>query len=316
MGKLPAGVTELKSPTGLVWMLGRISSSGTRPDLSAAHALQDRIAVFPLSAWGKKYVAPTGKPDPSVDMKTPIRDQVHGLDAVAYFKLLSTLLKTNRPAAADTAAVASLARIGLVPGQDFDGGKLDSVALKALAAAPKAAQAKILGQGELAGPAVNGWNIRTRGVGEYGTDFLQRAYITAVGLGANRTKDAIYPVAEVDAEGKPLDGSKKYVIHFARGQLPPAKAFWSLTLYDDKWFYSPNKLNRYTRGSRDRLRASRDGSVDLFIQRDSPGKAKEANWLPAPPGKFILMLRLYWPHEKPPSILDGSWKPPAVTAAR
>jgi hypothetical protein len=316
MGKLPAGVKELKSPTALVWLLGRINSTGTKQDLGQVHALQDRIAVFPLSASGKKYVAPMGRPDPAVDGKTPVRDQVNGMDAVAYFKLLASLLKTNPPAAADTEAVAALGKIGLVPGQDFDGGKLDSTALRVLAGAPKAAQAKIMGQAGKAGTTVNGWSVRVRGVGVYGTDYLQRAFAAAVGLGASRAQDAVSSTAEVDAEGKPLDGSRKYVLHFPKGQRPPAKAFWSLTMYDGHWFLSPNKQNRHTRTSRDRFHANKDGSVDLLIQKDAPGKVSEANWLPVPPGRFNLMLRLYWPQEKPPSILDGSWKPPAVTPVR
>jgi hypothetical protein len=260
-------------------------------------------------------VAPAGQPDPAVDMKTPVREQVDGLDAVAYFKLLAALLKANPPAVADTAAVAALARIGLVPGQDFDGGQLDSVALKALAGAPRAAQAKITGQAEKLGARVNGWSIGVDGMGVYGTDYLQRAGVAAVGLGANLPQDAVYPMAGTDAGGQPLDGGRRYILHFPRGQLPPARAFWSLTMYDERMFFAPNKLNRYTRGSRDRLRVNKDGSLDLFIQRDSPGKAREANWLPAPPGRFNLILRLYWPHEKPPSVLDGSWKPPAITPA-
>jgi hypothetical protein len=315
-GRLPPGVKELRSPTALVWMLGRISSSGTRQDLAEVHALQDKLALFPLSAWGRKHVAPEGKPDPAVDMKTPVRDQVNGMDAVAYFKLLATLLKTNPPAAADTAAVASLGKIGLVPGQDFDGGTLDSVALKALAGAPKAAQARIMAAGESFGAKVNGWKVVTTGIGVYGTDFLQRAYTAAIGLGANLPQDAVYPIGEVDGQGQPFDGSKRYVIHFPKGQLPPAKGFWSLTMYDEQMFFAPNKLNRHTRASRDKLKVNRDGSLDLFIQKDPPGKAREANWLPAPPGRFNLIMRIYWPHEKPPSVLDGSWKPPPVTLAK
>lgn len=316
MGKLPAGVKELKSPTAMVWLQGRIRTSGTRQDLREVHALQDRIAVFPLSAWGKKYVPPASRPDPAVDGKTPVREQVHGMDAVAYFKLLASLLKTNPPAAADSEAVAALGRIGLVPGQDFDGGKLDSTALRALASAPKEAQARIMGQGGKAGTTVNGWNVRARGVGVYATDDLQRAFSAAAGLGASRAQDTVSSATDVDAEGKPLDGSRKYLLHFPKGQLPPAKAFWSLAMYDGHGFLSSNKLGRHTRGSRDRLHANKDGSVDVLIQKDSPGRGKESNWLPAPAGKFNLVLRIYWPREKPPSILDGSWRPPAVTPAR
>ena len=159
---------------------------------------------------------------------------------------------------------------------------------------------------------VNGWVFTTK-TGLYGTDYLQRALVTAIGLGANLPQDAIYPVSEADADGKPYDGAQKYVLHFDKGQMPPAKAFWSLTMYDAQMFFVANPLNRYTLSSRNKFKTNQDGSVDLYIQNESPGKDKEANWLPAPKDKFVLMLRLYWPYEPPHvSILDGSWKPPAV----
>jgi hypothetical protein len=158
------------------------------------------------------------------------------------------------------------------------------------------------------------WLFTTK-TGTYGTNYLQRALITAVGLGANRPQDAIYPTSDADAEGKPYDGANKYVMRFARGQLPPARAFWSLTMYDADFFFVANPLNRYTVSSRSKFKANVDGSIDVHVQHESPGKDKEANWLPAPQGKFILMLRMYWPREKVPSILDGSWKIPPVVQA-
>jgi hypothetical protein len=209
--------------------------------------------------------------------------------------------------------VAKMAKIGIVPGQDFDISKADPTVAKALQDAPKAAQEKIMSQMQAGGSVnVNGWSYRTKGIGIYGTDYLQRAFITAIGLGANRPQDAIYPTSEVDADGKPYDGVNKYVMHFDKGQMPPADAFWSLTMYDAEYFFVANKLNRYTLSSRNKFKLNKDGSVDLYIQKDSPGKDKEANWLPAPEGKFVLMLRLYWPRENPPSIIDGTWKPPEV----
>ena len=111
------------------------------------------------------------------------------------------------------------------------------------------------------------------------------------------------------------DGAKKYVMHFAKGQLPPVKGFWSLTMYDSGFFFVANPLNRYSVSERNDLKTNPDGSVDLYIQHASPGADKESNWLPAPAGKFILMLRMYWPQETPPSILDGSWSIPRVSAA-
>ena len=310
-GTLPEGVAEYKSPTGLVWILGRIYCTGTPQDYKAVHAIQDQVSVVPLSAYGKPYTPAEGKVDPAIDMKTPIREQVNGMDGGSYFKLLAELMKTNPPAKEDAPMIEKMAKLGIVPGKDFDISKVDAVAAKALQAAPKPAQEKIMAHFGTAGTHVNGW-IFTRKAGLYGTNYIQRALITAIGLGANRPQDAIYPTSEADAEGKPYDGTAKYVIHFDKGQMPPADGFWSLTMYDDKYFFVENKLNRQNLSSRNKFVANKDGSVDLYIQNAYPGKAKEANWLPAPAGKFVLMLRLYWPKETPPSIIDGSWKPPAV----
>ena len=101
-------------------------------------------------------------------------------------------------------------------------------------------------------------------------------------------------------------------MHFPKGQLPPAQGFWSLTMYDANYFFVDNPLNRYSISARQNMTSNPDGSTDLYVQHDSPGKDKESNWLPAPAGDFILMLRLYWPNPTPPSIIDGSWKIPAV----
>jgi hypothetical protein len=312
-GTLPKGVTEYKSPTGIVWIIGRIYCTGTPEDYKSVHALQDQFSVVPLSSYGKPYTPPVGKVDPKIDMKTAVREQVHKMDAIAYFKLLAELLKTNPPADADAPMIAKMAKVSIVPGQDFDINKAGPEVTKALQSAPKTAQEKIMSQMQVGGSInMNGWSFRTKGIGIYGTDYLQRAFITAIGLGANRPQDAIYPTSEVDADGKPYDGSNKYVLHFDKGLMPPADAFWSLTMYDANYFFAGNKLNRYTLSSRNKFENNPDGSTDLYIQNASPGKDKEANWLPAPKGKFILMLRLYWPRETPPSIIDGSWKPPAV----
>lgn len=202
----------------------------------------------------------------------------------------------------------------IVPGKDFDINKLDAVAAKALQGVPKVAQDKIMGHFKDSGVNKNGW-VYTTNAGVYGTDYLQRAFIAAIGLGANRPQDAIYPTSEVDGDGKPYDGANKYVMHFPKGQTPPAKGFWSLTMYDGEYFFVKNPLNRSSVSPRDDLKFNNDGSLDLYIQKDSPGKEKESNWLPAPSGKFILMLRLYWPQETQPSILDGSWEPPTVKVA-
>jgi hypothetical protein len=315
-GTLPEGVTEYKSPTSMVWILGRIYCTGTPEDYATVHQLQDRISVVPLSAYGGTYIAPRGTVDPNIDMKTPVREQVNALSAQDYFNLLAKLMKDNPPTAADAPMVAELAKLGIVPGKEFDINKLSPEAVAALQAVPNAANAKIMGwfkDGIAAGvnQDVNGWVFTTK-TGIYGTNYLQRALITAIGLGANRPQDAIYPTSETDADGKPYSGANKYVVHFDKGQLPPVDGFWSLTMYDGGYFFVENPLNRYSISARQNLKTNADGSVDLYLQHDSPGAEKESNWLPAPADKFILMFRLYWPKETPPSIIDGSWTIPPV----
>ncbi len=309
-GTLPAGIKEYKSPTNIVWLLGRIYCTGTPEDYAEVHALQDQVKLVPLSAYGKPYTPPAGKVDPSVDMKTAVRDQVNRMDAVAYFTLLAELMKTNPPSAADAPALAKFARIGLVPGQDFDASKLRADFAKRI---PEIANDRIMIQFKINKDVhdIDGWGFTTK-TGIYGTDYLMRALVTAIGLGANRPQDAVYPTSQKDGDSRTYDGANKYVMRFAKGQLPPVEGFWSLTMYDGGYFFVPNPINRYSISARQDLKANPDGSVDLYIQKDSPGADKESNWLPAPAGKFILMLRMYWPNETNPSIIDGTWTIPPV----
>lgn len=310
-GQLPTGVKEYKSPTSIVWVLGRIYCTGTPDDYAAVHKMQDEISLVPLSAYGKPYTPPEGKVDPSIDMKTPVRDQVNALSADAYFSLLATLLKDNPPLKADAPMVAKLAKLGIAPGKPFEFDKLDPAVQQALKDVPKLGFEKVMAHFKTAGKDMNGWVFTTK-TGLYGTDYLQRALVTAIGLGANRPQDAVYPTSEVDGKGQQYTGTNKYVMHFPKGQMPPVNGFWSLTMYNAEYFFYGNNLNRYTLSARNDLKKNADGSVDLYLQHESPGLDKESNWLPCPADKFILMLRLYWPKETPPSILDGTWKIPGV----
>jgi hypothetical protein len=315
-GTLPAeSPSKVADRPGLI--LGRIYCTGTPAGYKAVHTLQDQVSVVPRRL--RQAYQPARKVDPAVDAKTADREQVNGMDAAAYFKLFAELLKANPPVAEDAPMVAKLATIGVVPGQDFDAAKLDAVVAKGMAGAPKPAQDLIMGWLE-AGIAAgdmkleHGWLFTTK-TGLYGTSYLQRALVTAIGLGANRPEDAVYPTSEGPHAVKKYHGERKYVLRFERGELPPVDGFWSLTMYNADYFFVANSLNRYTLSQRNKLKVNADGSVDLYIQHESPGKDKESNWLPAPKDRFILMMRLYWPKEKPPSILDGSWKVPEVKEA-
>ncbi|WP_157019655.1 DUF1254 domain-containing protein [Mesorhizobium xinjiangense] len=313
-GTLPEGMVEYKSPTGIVWLLGRIYCTGTPEDYAAVHKVQDEIKLMPLSKWGTDWTPPPGKVDPDIDMNTPVRDQVNALDTDAYFSLFCELMKRNPPTAADAPFLEKIARIGIVPGHDFDASKLDAAFAKRI---PRLGSARIMLHFKDSGGDVkdiNGWGFTLK-TGLYGTDYLQRALITAIGLGANRPQDAVYPTSTGPGGAivnRAYQGSEHYTLTFKPEQLPPVKGFWSLTMYDKDYFFVENPLNRYSISPRQDLKHNPDGSVTLYLQHESPGADKESNWLPAPADKFILMLRLYWPDENNPSILDGSWVMPQV----
>jgi hypothetical protein len=309
-GSLPPGVKQLTSPTNIVWLLGRIYCTGTPEDYAAVHALQDQFQLTPLSAFGQGYSAPPGAVDASIDMKTAVREQVDRMSTVEYFTLLAQLMNTNPPAAADVPELARFAKIGLVPGKEFDASKLPAHQAEEI---PRVASARIMQQLKHNASIrnINGW-IYDKVTGIYGTDYLNRALVTVIGLGANRVQDAIYPFSQKDADGHAYAGAHRYVVHFAKGQTPPISGFWSITMYDTGYFFVENPINRYSISPRQNLKANPDGSIDIYIQRDSPGEDKQSNWLPSPAGEFYLMLRMYWPNETSPSIINGSWTPPRV----
>jgi hypothetical protein len=206
-----------------------------------------------------------------------------------------------------------MARLGIIPGQPFDINKLDPAVIQVLQNVPKAAFDRIIArprEGPSAGDSAsqNGWTFPLK-TGVYGTDYAQRALIAAVGLGANRPQDSVFAISTVDGTGQHYSGNSSYVMHFAPGQAPSANGFWSLTMYDGDYFFVDNPLGRYTLSARDPLKFNPDGSLDLCIQKHPPGMDRESNWLPAPGGKFVLMLRFYWPKQP---LIDGSWKIPPV----
>ncbi len=208
-----------------------------------------------------------------------------------------------------------MARIGLVAGEDFDKDKLGFIDSALLNTVPKLGvleMARYMKKQETKG----GWLYFTEGVGNFGTNYILRGMANLLGPGWNRPEDAVYPIAKEDGDGHKLDGAKhNYTIHFDKGQLPPVEAFWSLTIYDNDMFLVPNPIDRYNLSDRDTFITNPDGSIDLYLQAKSPGKDKEANWLPAPKGSFTLVLRLYGPPKSAPTILDGFWTPPPVKRA-
>ncbi len=322
-GEVPRGMKEIKSPTRYMVILGRTYADGSPADYKKVNALQAQYQLVPLSAFGKSftYEAPPVDPNPGFSMTDKPQQVIDAMDTAAYFGLMAKLMGTSAPPPAEDAPlVAKLAKIGLEPGKPFDMGKLDPAMQAALKDVGKVAFAKILEWKERNfGAKVNGWQV-PGAAGAYGTDYLSRAVIAAFGWPANLPQDAVYPTAMEDGDGKVLNGANKYTVTFKKGETPPVDGFWSITMYmiDGGWWFNPNPLNKFTVSLRDKPKYNADGSLTLYFQHESPGKGKEANWLPAPSGEFVLMMRMYWPQEKAPSILPpgkGTWSPPPVIKA-
>ncbi len=246
-------------------------------------------------------------------MKTSPKIQVDTMPAAKYFAYAAELLKLHPPHITDQPIIARMKQIGIEPGTSFDFDKLDPAVKKALEGVPADAQQLMTWKVATLARVVNGWSMNTDTMGVYGNYYLKRAMVSQIGLGANLPEDAVYPLNLFDDNGKPLDGANKYGIHFDKGATPPVDAFWSITLYDAEGFQVGNVLNRFTVSSWMPFLRNADGSLDLYFQNESPGKDKEANWLPAPKGTFNLTMRIYRPQL---DALTGKWSPPAVKKAQ
>jgi hypothetical protein len=318
-GEVPVGMKQIQCATRYMVILGRTYADGTNEDYEAVNALQAQYKIVPLSAFGKVYTyqAPPVNPNPGFSMTDKPQAVILGMDTSAYFNMMTRLLGgAAPPAPEDAPMLARMAKIGLVPGQPFDLLKLEPETQAALKDLGKTALERIAASKDSLGAMVNGWVV-TKDLGVYGTDYMKRAVVAAFGWPANRQKDAVYPYTEVDSEGRNLSGANKYTLTFAKGETAPVDAFWSITMYeiDRGWWFVPNPLNKFTVSPRNDLKSNADGSLTLYFQNESPGRDMEANWLPAPKGDFILMLRMYWPKEKDPSILNGTWTIPPVKRA-
>ena len=305
-GEPPAGLTLLRAPTRMVWLIGRTQTNGVA-DYPVVHALQDGLTLRSLAAWqaGRDDVPPVWQR--TTQRLAPPIEQMQAMPTLEFFEQLARLLVENPSAAADAPMMAKLARIGVTPGQPPRWGWLDrgSVALGRWIADFNVAR-----QIKISRDLVRGWATPPANLGHYGTDYGTRAAVAMVGLGANLPLDATYPNTRVDQTGQTLDGSHRYRLHFNAGELPPVNAFWSVTAYNAQDFFIDNPLQRFALGDRDPLVFNADGSLDLLLQATPPAGEQLKNWLPVRAGEtFLLNARLYWPK---PAALNGKWGMPAV----
>ena len=307
-GTVPDGMSRIAAPTPYVWIIGRTKTDGPA-DYDAVHKIQAGYKITPLSQWGKQPVPPEFKIDPSVDMKTPPKIQVDTMPAAKYFAYAAELLKLQPPHFTDQPILAQLSRAGFEVGKSFDLDKADPAVKQAFTSAPADAQKLMAWKMPTLSRVANGWGMNTDTMGVYGNYYLKRALVAQLGLGANLPEDAIYPLNLADSNGDRLDGGNNYTIHFDKEQMPPAQAFWSITLYDNAGFQVANPINRFAVSSWMPFTFNPDGSLDVYFQNGSPGADKEANWLPAPKGPYNLTMRLYAPKSE---ALTGKWNPPPV----
>lgn len=285
----------VRAPTNSVWLLGRILVDGP-DDLVAVRALQARTLLETRGETRADW--PALKPSDPFDL----------------FNVGMRVLGESQLGARDRAVMGSFAPLGLSPGRAFDAGVFSPVEREAIQLGITQARAEIRAGGGNWGKVVNGWSYPPRHLGNFGDDYLYRALIALTGLAALEPAEATYLGCNIDDAGKPLDGRNRYLLRFDANSLPPARAFWSLSMYEitpeGRAFFTDNALGRYAIGDRTRgLKRGPDGSLEIYLQHERPAPEREANWLPAPAGAMRLVLRAYEPDE---ALLNGSYRVPAV----
>jgi len=312
-GEVPEGMAHIEAPTSMVWLLGRTQVNGQKDGETVVRGIQDGFKLVPLEYFGKEYTPPRGIVNEAYKSIVPVK-AIEAMPIGEFFNNLASLLVNNPPLNGDDTIIEDMAKIGIVAGQSFDMDSFTDAVKEKLEGIPNTADRNFKGIIASKDPntLINGWGVtyQSPNMGNYGTDYDFRALVAYVGLGANLPEDAVYPNTALDGEGNLLDSDSKYVLHFEKNQIPPVNAFWSLTLYNDDNFLAENQINRFALGDRDALDFNADGSLDIYVQRENPGKDKYSNWLPTPKeGNFELTMRLYWPKEE---VLNGTWVPVPV----
>jgi len=326
-GKLPKGVVSVApsngykllgdtglpyvvSPNNTVILFGRTAVHGPK-DVAAVNTLQDQYKLTPLSLFGK----PNAKlPPADHNVSKPFDRKI---DPLADWKTINREMTANPPMKKYAALVEQFKTIGVGPGQDVS--KMDAATQKGLARAAKDGLALLhrVGQQGGGGKEVNGFFYppKTMGGAGYFGDFITRAAIQCMlGIISNDPEEAIYINTHNDPDGNKLTGANKYTLKFESGKLPDVNAFWSLSMYDLSNNFVKNPINRYNIGSlAGGFKKGKDGSMTLYIQKDSPGKDKESNWLPAPDGDFWVVFRTYGPGK---GLIDQTWEMPGLVKVK
>ncbi|MHC8314697.1 DUF1254 domain-containing protein [Pseudomonas sp. LB3P31] len=309
-GEKPKGVDKvIKAETEMVSVVGRTQLFNP-DDLDNVKKIQANYKVQTLSTFQNQ---PAPKAATQINWIKPIAPAVERTSP-EFFNQFAFLLQFAPSHPSEVALRKRFTEIGIEPGKPFDASKLSPEQQAALVAGMQDGQKEI----DQLRNSLGGKTDTLFGTREYlKNNYVVRATGTQMGIGANSREEAMYPIYDKDTSGQPLDGSKhNYTLRFAKGQQPPVEAFWSLTMYDlPKQLLVDNAINRYLINSPmlPNLTKDADGGLTLYIQHESPGKDKEANWLPAPNGPFMVTMRYYWPK---PELLSGKWQSPLIEQAK
>jgi hypothetical protein len=313
-GEVPAGIAKvIRSETEFIIATYR-TQLFSPDDIDNVKAVQAGYLVQPLSAFMGKDAPPAAA---AVDYIAPLTPDEQRTSP-AVFGILNFVLQFCPTHPSELDLMARFARIGIVPGKPFDASALSPDLARAVGEGIADAWAELASfkQEKMAtGKVTSGDMFGTRA--KLQNNYLYRFAAAVLGIYGNSREEAMYPIYQVDASGQPLDGAKsRYTVRFAPGALPPAHAFWSLTMYElPASLLVGNPINRYLINSPmlPKLKLDADGGLTLYVQKDSPGKDLESNWLPAPNGPFMAVMRLYWPKEE---ALSGAWVQPPMKVVR
>ena len=310
-GEVPKGINAvIRSSTGLVFVVPRIFKDATPEDTAAVQPLISQVMMYPLSKFDgkmktKDYAKSPNFPLPPAPANAP-KGESKWVKPETYFEELPVIMKEVPPLPGEEALYGWIKSV-------WDAAEKNPETKKVLVESFTAANAELVqplfGFQYNGRPVGNGWTV-PENASAWGTDYLNRTAISKSSMYQNTSAETQYNLRELDADGKPLDGNSSYSVTFPKGQVPPVKGFWSLTLYNEVKLFHPNPLQRFSLGTKNKtLKYATDGSLTLYMGAKSPGQENEANWLPAPEGPFSLIMRLYWPEE---SVLKGDWRPPQI----
>ena len=305
-GELPKGLKQVVAPTNIVWIIGRYQVNNPEDGKNFVSPIQEKLTVTSLSSWLKTPALNIrDKKDYEIESlaaikslkagKTGVKEAARQINIEDYFNYLNDLLESNPPLPGDSVIVRKLAKLGIGGGLDFDLSRFSADVQSKLKEIPNLVYSQFDKFALNSNPKSSAKD--TTVLGRYGINYNKRAFIAYKGLGALNPEEAIYLGYQTDSDSKLLTGSNNYIVHFAKGETPPARAFWSYTVYDSEGYLVKNPISRFAIGDRDNLVYNADGSLDLYIQNQYPGKTRESNWLPAPADTFNISVRIYWPTE-------------------